>query len=194
MKRLAQRKEGSRSYEHDVHRKRKLDLATSKAQKTWVEQIAQGRFDMFIVALPGSTFLRAMFGRLIMGLLLRSLRCPRGFSWNTGEGFRKAEYVIGRIFIRIGLMEQPEDINNKKWKTVVIPCSARALELLSTTAALAQSQVAKGNLNRRNLMKRGGIWAQADQGVFCAAASAASREEEKRLRARKMKPKRSPRR
>lgn len=109
--------------ELDIQSDRKSDFTTPSVQKKWLRLIAAGMFFAVLVTPPCSTFSRAVWANDLGPFPLRSSSYPRGFPWNRGERFHKAEFgtiladfsfeALKRQFARehsVGLMEQPEDL------------------------------------------------------------------------------------
>ena len=125
LRRLAQRK-GVHVVitELDIQSDRKSDFTIPSVQKKWLQLIAKGIFYAVIVTPPCSTFSRAVWANDLGPFPLRSSSYPRGFPWNKGERFHKAEFgtiladfsfeALKRQFacnrFSVGLMEQPEDL------------------------------------------------------------------------------------
>ena len=91
--------------------------------------IAQGIFFAVIVTPPCSTFSRAVWANDHGPFPARSSSYPRGFPWNRGERFHKAEFgtiladfsfeALRRQFARkrsVGIMEQPEDLGRTSYE------------------------------------------------------------------------------
>ena len=117
--------------EVDVQRDRRLDLTVPKVQKQWLTLIAQANCFALLVTPPCSTFSRAVWATDRGPFPLRSFAHPRGFRWNRGPRFHKAEFgtlladfsfeAMKRQFKRrrrVGLMEQPEDLGRTTYERV----------------------------------------------------------------------------
>lgn len=109
--------------ELDIQTDRRSDFTLPAVQKKWLQMIAQGVFFAVIVTPPCSTFSRAVWANDLGPYPVRSSTFPRGFPWNKGDRFHKAEFgtiladfsyeALKRQFAcsrRVGLMEQPEDL------------------------------------------------------------------------------------
>ena len=117
--------------ELDIQADRRSDFTIPAVQKKWLRMIAQGIFFAVIVTPPCSTFSRAVWANDLGPYPLRSSTHPRGFPWNKGDRFHKAEFgtiladfsfeALKRQFAcnnRTGLMEQPEDLGRTTYDRV----------------------------------------------------------------------------
>ena len=140
--------------ELDIQRDRKSDFTLPRVQKFWLQKIADNQFFAVIVTPPCSTFSRAPWANDKGPVPLRSRRFPRGFPWNARQRRCKADFgtiladfsyeAMRRQFrspIRIGVMEQPEDLGTTPYQRVPGHSPASMWQFHAFEAILAMEQV-----------------------------------------------------
>lgn len=109
--------------ELDLRHSRKMDFTQGHVQAKWLDAISTGLYDALLVTPPCSTFSRAPWANERGPFPLRSSRCLRGFTWNSGPRKRKANLgnsladfsfeAMRRQLVqeeKVAFMEQPEDL------------------------------------------------------------------------------------